>query len=258
MTFRHLVLLLSIWLCGSILTFAQLTESDSKAQDILAQAVASSGAANVQGFSATGTMTYFWGGQEIQSNATIKAKGGNQFRIDADVPGGTRSVAHTRRSGSRKDADGTLSEIPLHNRLNASILTFPYPTIAATLADPEVKLSYVGLTKAGGRQLHQIRVNRTFPQESDPEGILAELAYIDYFIDSETLLVVKASDLTHPKETITESYTHDIEFEGYQVIGGIAVPTVVREKVGGQTTWEFRLSNINFNADMSDAEFSLR
>jgi len=38
----------------------------------------------------------------------------------------------------------------------------------------------------------------------------------------------------------------------------VAVPTVVREKVGGQTIWEFHLSDINFNSNLTDADFSLQ
>jgi hypothetical protein len=114
------------------------------------------------------------------------------------------------------------------------------------------------LNEVQGRQFHQVRAHRVFSEESDPEGLLADLAWIDYFIDSETMLVVKTTDLTHPVETLTESYPHDIELESYSVINGVAVPTLVRERVNGVTTWEFRLLNINFGASVSDAEFSLR
>jgi hypothetical protein len=81
---------------------------------------------------------------------------------------------------------------------------------------------------------------------------------MDYFVDSETLLVVKTTGLIHPKETLTESYTQEFEFDGYTARNGVAVPTIVREKIGGAKTWEFRLSDITFNATLADADFSLR
>lgn len=258
MSFQFRSLLFAVFFCLSIPGAAQTAASDAKATDILTQSLAASGAGGVQSFTATGTMSYFWAGQAVQSNATIRAKGGDQFRVDADVPGGTRSFAWDRRAGSRKDADGKLTEIPAHNTLNAGILTFPYPSIAAALTDSKVTISYVGLVESAGRQLHQVRVNRIFPKESDPDGLLAGLSAVDYFIDSQTLLVAKTSDLTHPKETMTESYPHNIEFESYTAMSGVAVPTVVREKVNGQTPWEFHLANITFNSALSDTDFSLR
>lgn len=244
----------------SVSTQAQSTGSDSKALAILNQVLDTSGMAlkSFRAFTASGTITYFWAGQAVEGAATIRAKGSDQFRLDANMPDGARSVSTSRRGGKRKDADGRLSEIPAHNTLTAGILTFPYPSIAAALADTDVTIGYAGLVESGGRQWHQVRVARVFPQDADPEGMLAKLAAVDYFIDSQTLLVVKTADLTHPKETLTESYAHEVEFEAYTAMSGVAVPTIVREKVGGQTIWEFHLSNINFNSNLTDADFSLQ
>jgi hypothetical protein len=41
-------------------------------------------------------------------------------------------------------------------------------------------------------------------------------------------------------------------------MNGILVPTVVREKVAGQTVWEFHLSKIQFNPSLQDSDFSLQ
>jgi hypothetical protein len=70
--------------------------------------------------------------------------------------------------------------------------------------------------------------------------------------------VSKTGDLTHPVETLTESYSHEVELEDYTAMSGVAVPTLMREKVSGQTLWEFRLTNITFNTDNADADFSVR
>jgi hypothetical protein len=248
---------------ASIPAIAQVTttiDSTSQATSILNQSLSASGTAMnaVQGFTASGIITYYWGGQSIQGNATVRAKGGDQFRLDADVPGGTKSVAFSHRTGSNKEPDGTVSTIPAHNTLSAGVLTFPYLSMASALADSNVSISYVGLADVGGRQVHQVRVTRIFPDGSDPDGTLTKLSTIDYFIDPKTFLVLKTADLTHPKQTLTESYTHEIEFDGYTAMSGIAVPTIVREKVGGQTIWELRVSSVTFNTNLTDADFSLQ
>jgi hypothetical protein len=48
-----------------------------------------------------------------------------------------------------------------------------------------------------------------------------------------------------------------VEFEGYTAMRGVAVPTIIREKVSGQTIWELRLSSINFNTNLTDTDFAL-
>jgi hypothetical protein len=117
-------------------------DSPSKATSILNQSVAASGLSDnaVQGFTASGIITYFWGGESVQANERISAKGGDQFRFDADVPGGTKSLSINRLSGTSKDADGKLTSIPAHNTMTAAVLTFPYLSIASAVltCPPEI------------------------------------------------------------------------------------------------------------------------
>ena len=258
MSLRTGILLLSFLTLHSLPSIAQAPASDAKAVVLLNQSLTASGAGNVGGFTASGSITYFWAGQAIQSNATIRAKGGNQFRLDADVPGGTRSVALSRRSGKRKDADGKLTEIPAHNTTSLGGTSFPYLSIAAVLNDPAYSIAYVGLADVGVRQAHQVRVTKIFPKDTDPDGVLAKLSQTDYFIDPQSSLVVKTADFTHPIENLNENYLREMELDSYTAMKGVAVPTIVREKIAGQTTWEFRLSTITFNTTLTDAYFVIQ
>ncbi|MBI2819474.1 MAG: hypothetical protein HYX73_05800 [Acidobacteria bacterium] len=239
---------------------AQAPASDPQAVDLLRQVLNISGAMSnpFNTFTAHGTITYYWGVQPVQSPATIRARGSDQFRLDANLPDGIRSVSTSKRGGSRKEPDGKLSDIPAHNTVNSGILTLPYPSIAAHLADADVTISYVGQVDNGGRPAHQVRVTRKFSNDADPDGILAALFRSDYFIDAQTFLLMRIEDSTHPVQSMTETYPHAIEFEEYTAASGIAVPALVREKVGGQTTWEFRLSDIRFNTNLQDGDFSLQ
>jgi hypothetical protein len=101
-------------------------------------------------------------------------------------------------------------------------------------------------------------VTRTFAKQSDPDGTLSKLSAVDYYIDPQTFLVLSTEDLTHPVQSLSESYRHSIEFDGYTAMSGVAVPAVVREKVAGQTTWEFHLSSITLNSSLSDSDFALQ
>jgi len=254
--------LLAILLFASFATpvYSQARPSDPQAVAILTQSLGAAGVVlnPVEGLTATGTITYFWAGQPVQVAATLRAHGPDQFRIDASVPGGMRSVSVGRDAGGRLDADGKFTEIPLHNRMSLGGTAFPYLPIAAVLKDPEMTLSYVGLVEDGLRQLHQIRAIKSFSSEQDPNGVLAKLTQTDFFVDAQTNLIVKVSDITHPIETLTEDYPRETEFEGYSTKSAIAVPGLVRQKISGQTVWELRLSDVSFNTPLSDADFRLR
>lgn len=258
MVLRTGILLLSFLTLHSLASIAQAPASDEKAVALLNQTLAASGAGNVGGFTASGAITYFWAGQRVQGLATIRARGKDQFRLDASIPGGTRSFAVSRLAGTRKETDGKLTEIPVHNTLNLGALTFPYPAIAAALTDPQVTISYVGLVTSGGKQFHQVRVTRNFPIDVDPRGIMTKLSQIDYLVDAQTSLVAKTADFTHPKENLNESYPHEVELESYTTMSGVAVPTLVREKIGTQTMWELRISTITFNGNLTDTDFTLQ
>lgn len=251
--------LLSVAICSSFpCVHAQTLASDPQGVTILTQSLQTSGAVNVQSFTADGTITFFGAGEKVQGPATIRARGHDQFRLDASLSSGTRSIAVSRDSGSRKEADGKSTEIPAHNRMSTVVFSFPYPAIAAALRDPTVTISYIGFVETGGRKFHQVQTIRNLPKESDPDGTLARLSRTDYFVDGQTYLVTKTTDFTHPVETLTEEYPREMELEGYTAMSGVAVPTTVRQKINGQTIWEFRVSNITFNTNLSDADFSLQ
>ena len=242
------------------LSSAQSISLDQKGIAVLQQVMAASGAATnpIYGFTASGTITYYWAGKPVQGTAAIRARGSGQFRLDASLPDGTRSYAMSQQGGERKGTDGKLSAIPVHNTLGATILTLPYPAIAAALSDPAATVTSFGLVNTGGKSAYQIRVSRTFAKQNDPDGTLARLSAVDYYIDPQTFLVLRTEDLTHPVQSLSESYNHSIEFERYTTMSGLAIPTLVREKVAGQTTWEFQLSSITLNSNLADSDFALQ
>ena len=95
---------------------------DPQAVSLLTQSVnaafGSTGLSTYRDFTATGTITYFWAGDQVLGSATVKGRGPAEFRIDASLPMGTRSYAVNYGVGALKDTDGTLKPIPFHNTVN--------------------------------------------------------------------------------------------------------------------------------------------
>jgi len=267
---RRALLLVLLCTVAALPCIPQTTGSDPVGVAILTQALNASGAANptkpIHDFVAIGTITFFWAGEAVQGPATVKGRGPDQFRLDADLPDssacvgcpGIRSYAVSHGIGVLKDPDGTLTRLPFHNTVNIGVLSFPYPTMAASLTDPLTLMTYLGTASLNGRAVNRVRVQRRFSSTADPDGALASLCTTDYFLDVQTSLVLKTLDITHPSETLARSYTHEVELDGYSTVNGVQVPRVIREKVDGQTIWQAQLSTISFNVGLTDADFVLR
>ncbi|HLY61021.1 MAG TPA: hypothetical protein VKV95_09750 [Terriglobia bacterium] len=210
-------------------------------------------------FTATGTITYFWAGEKVQGAATVRGRGVDQFRLDANLQAGTRSYAVSHGVGALKDSEGNLTAIPYHNTVNIGVLTFPFPTILARLNNLATTITDMGpVTDEAGTTLHQIRVQALFSSQIDPDGSLGNLTVTDYFVDPTSKLLAKAVDSTHPIQTLTVSYPHEIDYEDYQILNGVDAPTTVREKVGGQTIWELHITGLSFNTGLTDSVFVLQ
>lgn len=159
---------------GCVLGRAETPVSDPKGVDILTQSLNAAGAANplnlIQDFTAAGTITYFWAGEQVQAPATIRARGSDQFRLDASLASGTRSVAISRDSGARKDAEGRRTDIPLHNRISKGGSSFPYPAIAAALAGHRIHGFVRRLGRVWWRATAPGANGEEFPSRAGPGG----------------------------------------------------------------------------------------
>ncbi len=244
-------------------TVAPAPSSSPQAIQTLQQALTAAGGAqaigSIQDFSATGTITYFWAGEQVQGSATVLARGFDQFRLDAVIPDGTRTYAVSHGTGSLKNTDGTVTAIPYHNTINVGILTFPYLGIAARLNDSSTAIADDGLAATDGAvSLHKVETQRQVSTQDDPQGDISKLTVTDYYIDPTANLVMKVIDMTHPDETMTRSYPHEIDFANYTAVKGVNVPMLITEKVDGNATWQLQLTSVSFNVGLTDANFVLQ
>ena len=238
------------------------TSSNSTGVNILIQALNATGISDsvqtLTDFTATGRITYFWGGEEVSGPATVRGRIGGQFRLDAALPNGTRSISVSRGAGLIKEPGGEVRPIPLHNAINMDTMTFPYLDFATTIQDPRAVVTSLGAESLMETPAQKVRIQKTFPSDQDPDGTLANLCRRDYFFDSGSGLLLKTLDWTHPAETLTEDYLHEMEYGNYATFQGVRVPTLIREKVIGQTTWELQISNTTFNDALTDMEFVIQ
>ncbi len=252
--------LLSSFLFAQDNKAATVPARDVQAVDLLANAIAAAGGisalAPLQSFTGSGTITYYWAGKEVEGAATIRGRGLEQFRLDANLPSGTRSWTVSHGRGSLREADGSINTIPYHNAITLGSLTFPYSRIVAALQDSSFSATYVGLQEIAGSQFHQIRLSKQVVSGSAATEASKKLGTVDVFIDPNSFAVLGIQDLTHPRQTILKDIHHAIYFADFRVINGVSVPFAIDETIDGQKTWSLHLNDVRFNAALTDADFS--
>ncbi|HKV77341.1 MAG TPA: hypothetical protein VJP02_04335 [Candidatus Sulfotelmatobacter sp.] len=214
--------------------------------------------ATIQDFTGTGTITYFWAGQQVQGSVTVRAKGVSDFRLDANLPDGIRSWAAIRGKGFTKNASGQLVTIPYYNAVNLAGLTFPVSQIVLALQQStSTSVTNLGLVQADGHSVYRVRVQESFSQKEDPTGDLARWNTKEFFIDLSTFQIVKTQDIVYSARQYLAGVPREIHFADYRPVNGILVPFSLIETVNGQQSWTMQLNQMTFNTGLQDSDFQL-
>jgi hypothetical protein len=236
-------------------------QRDQQAVSILTQCLGAAGGQQVitaiMDYKATGTVTYFWAGQEVTGTTTVKGRGVDQFRIDSALSSGNYSLITSKGSGELRDIRGNTTQIPYHNAVTATNLSFPLAEIGTRLLDTTYNITYVGLVTTNGHQAHQIRTSKVIATASGiADPIQLRLTTRDFFIDTQSFQVLETEDMVHPNTNANLNTPREVQFSNYSVINGILVPQTITEIIGGQQTWTIQLSQINFNVGLTDNDFA--
>jgi len=207
----------------------------------------------IQDFSASGTVTYYWAGKTIMGTSKIIGLGADRFRVDTTLPDGVRGWAIKGVSGWRTEESGKVSSLPLHQVLTADTSVFFIPRLLASINDPVISLSYVGLEALQDTQVHHLRL-QTKPPALETTS-LSGIAVKDFYIDSTTLLLVKFADQVFPLDTTTDSLPHSISFSKYQVVNGIQMPFVADETIDSVPVSHVEITSLQFNVGLTDSAF---
>jgi len=127
-------------------------QGDQQAVKVLTQSLTAAGGVQAVGslhdFEGAGTITYFLAGQQISGPATVRSRGSDQFRLDAELPQGARSVVVDRGHTKLSEVQGTHLDIPSIAVSAIGLLTNPYPGIATALNDPRSRIAYMAVGRS--------------------------------------------------------------------------------------------------------------
>lgn len=255
MRLSRLVVLLHLSLCVLPVYGQTSPLQDSRSVTLLSKSLGAVGGLkavrSVKDYVATGTITYHWEGKVVKGNATLRCRGSRQFRLDAQLPDGTRSWVVSNGSGQSKDTAGKISMIPYHNTISLEGLAFPYPTIAAASLNPTTHISAASELTLGGTQFEKVHI-----EPRGPDKHINKLFAADYFIDPSTLLVVGVHDDTHPQSDLGRNIPHAVYYGDYRMTPqGIRFPFTITETMNTETVWSMQIDKVVFNSGLSDADF---
>lgn len=243
----------------TITCFAQTpTLRDTQGLQIISQSIAAAGGPNllqVHDVVGTGTITYFWAGKQVQGPVTVKARGTSQFRVDADLPSGTRSWYVSDGQGALRDAAGKTSTIPYQNAATLGALTFPVMRMVPAQSDSSVGVTFLGFETVRGHDYQAVQVSRPHAFTGDFDGTLNRLFTATYLFDPQTFLLSAIQDKTHSINRITEDVDHELDLDDFRAVDGVQFPFKISERIAGQQTFVIQLTAVSLNNSLSDSDF---
>jgi hypothetical protein len=228
---------------------------DSQAVSVVNQALGAAGGVPaitaITDYTGSGNITYHWGvDHDVQGGVTVRAKGLNQFRLDASLPSGVRSEA-TDGSTTIKFEDGSIKALRTQAPLYPARIALPYLQLNAASTSPSFSLSYKGSVNIDGRPAQDIEVQRILPGGPEQNARLSDYLTVDYFIDSSTLQVVMMQDVDR------QHLVRQIRYADFRPVNGVLAPFSIAETVRDQKTWQIQLNQISFNSALQDSDFQL-
>ncbi len=232
-------------------------QRDAQAISILTQSVAAAGGTTAiegaQDCTADGTITYYSAGQEIQGTVTIKSRGMKQFRFDATLPQGVRSVVVDGNFGQEHRTDGIIASLPYSSTMQFDSFTFPAGKLSADLQDSSTSVSYLGIVTYEEHQAHQIRLrNPAHPASGSADNAVRTR---DYFIDSTSFQVLALRSKIYSAGSPSSNLSREMRYTDYRTAQAVSVPFSIDEFIEGQRVFTISLNNVTFNAGLDSSVF---
>lgn len=196
-------------------------------------------------------------GEETDTgNATFRAKGVFQSRVDLSLGSGTRTETRAAAGrGAWKGNDGKATAFAAHNCQTDASWFFPALSALSQVSNPRFVFTYIGDDEHGAVNTHHIRVYQTRPGE---DGSLVErLSTEDFYLDAQTGLPVAVTFKMHPDSDLLTNLDAEIRFGNYQKVSDVLVPYSFQRVVNGAVVLDAAVTNVVVNSGSSDSEFDV-
>ena len=230
-------------------------QRDPQALTILAQTIVAGGGVDlltsIQDLTGVGTVTYYTD-EQTTGNVTVKSRGLSQLRMDADLPDGRRTTVVNGIGGALIQEDGSFRPISGQSAGDIGSIVFPYLTLMAAIQDSSTSIIYSGRVNHNGASAYDVRVQKNYPVEQDPQGNRSAREARDFYIDPSSFSVVSIADQIFFGDL---GNPHEVLYSNYQPQSGVYMPMTVAETVNAVPGVAIQLTQVTFNSGLSDSDF---
>jgi hypothetical protein len=224
------------------------TRDNSALLEITAFLRATSGA-SWQSLDATGTLMFPDGDSH---QAELHLKGAYNTRLDITMETGIRSFRVTRSSGVFRDERGNGGTLQAATSAT-ELVAFPRIWTDA-LSSQRISLFDHGTFASNGHTFHRLTIEYAL----SPSGYKGfdPAAATDLYFDPTSHLLLYSVDAAVFNEQPNMISTRITEYNNYQAVNGILIPTLISEVLDGQPQWVMQLNTITTNTLSPDSTFS--
>jgi hypothetical protein len=202
-------------------------------------------------FVASGQIDYYWASGEVIGNATISSAGNKQFRLDAQVSGGTQSWIVNDHDAALRTLRPETVRIPPRDVTLTKNPLLPVLEMANLLNDGSATVTYIDTVSYGSGMANRILAQKSVAVDSDTT-LMSKI----YYVDAASSLVVEADELMSTSDGGLSKVTRKLQYSNYQNVSGIYLATQVIESVADQNTWKLGISAYNLGAYVPQSTFT--
>ena len=204
-----------------------------------------------------GTANFTAGSDEETGTFRLEIKGNQESKIMLNLSGGTRQEIRQLQTGVWIGTDGQKHPMALHNCWVDASTLFPAFSLWAALNNTQISAVYLGQGSLGGVTVDHLQLSLIVtPQGQNMNVEIQALSAMDVYLDAASHLPVALAINIHPDNDMGLNIPVQIQFSGYQQMGGITVPTRIQKLLQGTLTLDFTVGSVAVNSGIPDSEFS--
>jgi len=256
---RHLAVLCLVLSVPTFLSAQGQPPSDPQALAYAAQSIAAMTGGNaISDVTLTGSVT--WNAGADSGNATLRALGTGESRMDLVLSSGTRSEIRDAQTGAAIgqwiNPDNTSGLYASQNCWTDAVWFFP--VLGSLAVGPNVVLSYIGQETRNGATVQHVQSYVYDPNW--PAGVTPsdeQLSTMDFYLDASTLLPVAIAFNIHPDNDATTNLPVETDFANYQTTSGVTAPMNIQRYQQGNLMVDVTVSGASFNTGLSLSTFAV-
>jgi hypothetical protein len=229
-------------------------QSDPQAIALAAQSItALTGGVSISNVILSGTATRTAGSTVQTGPATLTASGTGLSRIELQVTPPVKEIRNGMKASYFYGADQAWHAMAMHNCFTDAVWFFPaFSSLSPLTTSTGLQATYVGQEQLDGLTVAHIQVTRP----SSRSQLVTHLTTVDFYLDSSSLLPVKAKFNTHPDANAAIDILLEIRFSDYRPVSGAQIPFHIQKFINGGIGLDFVVSTATINLGVQPSTFT--